>query len=152
MDDLRFTPQTIYAALAHFADPLVFFAAQDILPILRLGFQQDMELALNQKVHRPLGKNRVYFFPDAAWARRISGVFANLKARENIEAAHALIAENSDGSLRISVRAPLADSKNADTLCRHFPTGGGRAGAAGINTLPSEMIDSFLSAFQAMYR
>ena len=152
IDDLRFSPLAIYATLAHFTDPLDFFATPDIMPILRLGLREDMELALNQKEHGPIGKNRVYFFPDAAWARRISGVFANLKARENIDAAHALIAENTDGSLRISVRAPLADSRNADTLCRHFPTGGGRAGAAGINALPAEMVGSFLSAFHHMYR
>lgn len=152
IDDLHFSPQAIYAALEHFSDPLDFFAVSDILPILRQGFQEDMELAQGQKEHGPISKNRVYFLPDAAWARRISGVLANLKAREKVEAAHALITENSDGSLRISVRAPLADSRNADILCRQFSTGGGRAGAAGINALPAEMIDSFLSAFHYMYR
>lgn len=152
IDDLHFSPQAIYAALEHFADPLDFFAASDILPILRQGFQEDMELAQSQKEHGPISKNRVYFLPNAAWARRITGVLANLKARGKVEAAHALITENTDGSLRISVRAPLADSRNADILCRQFSTGGGRAGAAGINALPAEMIDSFLSAFHYMYR
>ena len=69
-----------------------------------------------------------------------------------VDAAHALVTENSDGSLRISVRAPLSDLRGADILCRHFPTGGGRAGAAGINALPAEMLDSFLSAFHQIYR
>ncbi len=151
-DDLRFSPQAISTAVEHFTDPLDFFATSDILPILRQGFQEDMELALDQKEHGPIRKNRVYFLPDAAWARRISGVFANLKAREKVDAAHALVTENSDGSLRISVRAPLSDIRGADILCRHFPTGGGRAGAAGINALPAEMIDSFLSAFHHIYR
>lgn len=152
LDDLRFSPLKISAILDHFTDPLDFSAAPDIMPALRIGFQEDMELALTQKEHRPVGKNRVYFFPDTPWARRVSGVFANLKAREKTESAHALITENSDSSFRISVRAPLADCRDADTLCRLFPTGGGRAGAAGINALPAEMLENFLSAFHDMYR
>ena len=152
LDDLRFSPESICTALEHFKDPRDFSADSSILTALRLGFQEDMELALAQKEHGPAGKNRVYILPDAAWARRISGVFANLKAREKIESAHSLITENTDGSFRISVRAPLTDNRDADTLCRQFPTGGGRAGAAGINVLPTEMLESFLSAFQEMYR
>lgn len=152
LDDLRFTPESICTTLEHFTDPLDFFADSSILTALRLGFQEDMALALAQKEHGPTGKNRVYILPDAAWARRISGVFANLKAREKIESAHSLITENSDGTFRISVRAPLNDNRDADTLCRQFPTGGGRRGAAGINALPADKLELFLSAFQDMYR
>lgn len=151
-EDLRISPEELYAAVKPFVDPLAFHGAPEVLPSLRQGFQEDMELALAQKVHRPMGKNRVYFFPDAAWARRVSGVFANLKAREKSDAAHALIYKNADGSLRISVRAPLAELRDADLLCRNFPTGGGRAGAAGINALPAEMLDTFFAAFYAVYR
>jgi hypothetical protein len=31
----------------------------------------------------------------------------------------------------------------ADALCREFPTGGGRAAAAGINHLPQERLADF---------
>lgn len=152
IEDLRFSPLQICDVLQHYADPLVFSTSPEIMPALRLGFQEDMEFALAQKEHGPKGKNRVYILPNASWARRISGVFANLKAREKAESAHALITENSDGSFRISVRAPLVDGRNADTLCRQFPSGGGRTGAAGINELPAEMLESFVSAFHNMYR
>ena len=152
IDDLRFSPLQICDVLQNYADPLDFSTAPEIMPTLRLGFQEDMEFALAQKENGPKDKNRVYVLPNASWARRISGVFANLKAREKAESAHALITENSDGSFRISVRAPLADGRNADTLCRQFPSGGGRAGAAGINELPAEMLGLFISAFHDMYR
>lgn len=152
MADLYFSPLVLYAEISQFKDPLEFFAASDTLSSLRCGFQDDMDFALACKEYGSSSKNRVYILPDNARARRISGVFANLKAQEKIEAAHALITENSDGSWRVSVRAPLCNSRDADTLCRKFATGGGRAGAAGINRLPSENLEDFLSAFHDMYR
>jgi len=152
VDDLHLAPLVLYADMAQFDDPLDFFAQSPLLPQLRQGFQADLEQALKIKEHGLRDRNRVYFFPDTAWARRVSGVFANRKATEEADAAHALVTSNRDGSWRISVRAPLSDCRDADTLCRRFPTGGGRAGAAGVTSLPHEMLDNFLTEFQRMYR
>jgi hypothetical protein len=149
--DLLFHPADLYRDVHPYTDPLEFIASSPTLAILRQGFEEDMALALGQKTINPGNKNRIYHFPDTAWARRVSGVFANLKAREKKEAAHALIAHNADSTLRISVRAPLNNRKNADTLCLSFPSGGGRAAAAGINHLPSDMLDEFISAFQSTF-
>ncbi|MDD3814505.1 MAG: acetyltransferase [Desulfocapsaceae bacterium] len=151
LEDLYFHPDDLYRAIRPFADPLDFIRISPEIALLRQGFQQDMALALRQNAINPDKVNRIFHFPDTAWARRISGVFANLKAQEKKDASHALIVDNEDSTLRISVRAPLADRKNADTLCRAFPTGGGRAAAAGINKLPPEMLDEFITAFQATY-
>ncbi|RUM39536.1 MAG: acetyltransferase, partial [Desulfobulbus sp.] len=85
------------------------------------------------------------------WARRVAGVFSNTLARQKPELAHALIIANADGSLRISVRAPLNNRQGADALCRRFPTGGGRAAAAGINQLPVEMKKEFITAFSNQF-
>ena len=150
--DLYFHPADLYKAILPYEDPLDFIASSPLLSTLCQGFQQDMTLALNQNAINPGNPNRIFRFPNTAWARRISGVFVNLKAQEKKEAAHMLIAQNADSSLRISVRAPLADRKNADTLCRAFPTGGGRAAAAGINSLPPEMLDGFISAFHLIFK
>ncbi len=149
--DLYFHPADLYRAIHPFADPLDFIHSSPEIVILRQGFQQDMVMALRQSAINPDNTNRIFHFPDTTWARRVSGVFANLKAQEKKEAAHALIVDNEDSTLRISVRAPLAHRRNADTLCRAFPTGGGRAAAAGINKLPPEMLDDFITAFQATY-
>ncbi|MFH2122872.1 MAG: DHH family phosphoesterase [Pseudomonadota bacterium] len=151
LEDLYFHPADLYRAIHAFADPLLFIHSSSEIVILRQGFQEDMAMALRQSAINPGNINRIFHFPDTAWARRISGVFANLKAQEKKDAAHALIVDNEDSTLRISVRAPLADRRNADTLCLSFPTGGGRAGAAGINRLPPEMLDEFITAFQATY-
>ncbi len=149
--DLHFHPQDLYAAVSNYSNPLAFFQNSSELTQLREGFESDMEQALACKEYPNSSKNRVYLLPDTPWARRVAGVFANLKAREKVDAAHALITENSDNTLRISVRAPLSDRRDAMTLCKQFPTGGGRAAAAGINSMPSSMLDDFLTAFNTTY-
>lgn len=151
LEDLHFTPDALYLGVASFESPFDFIENAPQLVQLREGYANDMDLALGQAPLPAKTKNRVYTFPDAPWARRVSGVFSNLKAREKENSAHAIITENRDTSLRISVRAPLADRRDADTLCKAFPTGGGRAAAAGINALPVEMLDSFLDSFHTIY-
>ncbi len=151
LDDLHFAPDDLYQALHPYDDPFSFINDSSDIKILQQGFKEDMERALGQQEMNPGQKNRVYLFPNAAWSRRVAGVFSNLRAREKKDAAHALIVENDDATLRISVRAPLHNRKDADTLCRAFPTGGGRTAAAGINMLPPEMLDTFLAQFHSTY-
>ncbi len=151
ISDLHFPPDVLYQALHPYEDPFSFLAESSDLATLRRGFAEDMELAMDQKETCPGRNNRIYSFPNAPWARRVAGVFSNLRAREKKNAAHALIIENEDGTFRISVRAPLANRKNADSLCLTFPTGGGRKAAAGINNLPADMLDDFLSRFEATF-
>lgn len=151
LSDLHFDPAELYLALQPYDNPFDFIENSPQLALLREGHADDMALAREQKPQSLTGKNRVYTFPNRPWARRVAGVFSNLKAREQQDSAHAIITENSDSTLRISVRAPLADRRDADTLCKSFPTGGGRAAAAGINALPAELIDNFLEAFQSTF-
>jgi len=151
LDDLHFHPEELYNSVHDFEDPFNFLASSPIIKTLREGFNNDLEMALNQKESPATGKNTVYFFPNAPWARRIQGVFSNLKAREETDIAHALIVENDDLSLRVSLRAPLADKRDADTICKLFPTGGGRAAAAGINSLPASMLDDFLIQLNTVF-
>jgi hypothetical protein len=151
LEDLYFTPDYLYNAVRKYRDPFDFSAESHTLKTLKTGYENDMNLALAQSVFASSGDNRVYRFPDSPWSRRVMGVFANLKARENPGGAHAMITENSDGSLRISVRAPISDKRSADTLCLSFPSGGGRAAAAGINELPEDMLGQFIDRFNATY-
>ena len=149
--DHHIHPAELYTAIIHFEDPLEFYHSTDIVKQLKNGYKSDMAMAMDQKNISVQDPNRVYKFPAAPWARRTAGVFSNLKARQKKNAAHVVIVENDDASLQISVRAPLLARKNADILCRQFPTGGGRAAAAGINNLPPEMLNEFLVAFHQLY-
>lgn len=149
--DLHFAPQDLYRAVQPFADPLAFCADSSTLAELRKGFHDDMACARAHGPFRETAAGRIFKFPGESWANRVAGVFSNEKAREMPGKAHALIVDNNDGTLMVSVRAPLASKKGADTLCRAFPTGGGRAAAAGINALPEGMLDSFLLSFEEVF-
>lgn len=147
VSDLHLAPEDLYRALIPYDDPFDFFAESAVLAGLRDGFASDMELARQQKPMVDNGGGRIFQMPDQPWSRRVAGVFSNEKARESSSQAHALLVDNGDDSFMVSVRAPLANRKGAVDLCRLFPTGGGRAAAAGINALPAVMINDFVDAF-----
>lgn len=150
--DLHFPPQTLYNALKRFSDPLDFYRRSEVLARLREGFEDDMTRARGSKALSESKAGRVFELPAEPWARRVSGVFGNEKARERPDLAHAVLIENQDQTYRISVRAPLNKKINAERLCLDFPTGGGRAAAAGINALPAELLKKFLNSFEQVFR
>jgi len=149
--DLHFPPQDLYLALHPYSDPFDFFHHAKALAILRAGFASDMTAARQHAPVREEDGGRVYRFPADPWSRRVAGVFSNEKARERPAQAHALVVDNGNDTFMISVRAPLANKRGADTLCRAFPTGGGRAGAAGVNALPAGMLDEFVRQFFTIF-
>ena len=149
--DLHFPPDTIYADLHPYTDPLVYLEQSELIRKLRRGFADDMTRARARAPIQESAAGRIFQLPAAAWARRVSGVFSNERARERPDLAHALLVENQDRTLRISVRAPLANRRDADLLCRLFPTGGGRAAAAGINNLPPDRLSSFIDQFNRIF-
>ncbi len=152
IEDLHYHPRELYKAVSPYTNPSDFIENSMELAALRTGYKEDMALVMQVKEMKIPGKNRVYTLPNAAWARRVTGVFSNIRAREQTASAHAVITENKDNSLRISVRAPLDDRRDADTICKLFPTGGGRAAAAGINSLPKDQLEKFLEKFLFFYR
>ncbi|GAB6190964.1 acetyltransferase [Desulfocastanea catecholica] len=152
LEDLHFHPAELFKAVQPYRSPFDFIAQSTELAILRSGYRDDLAAVMQVPEMQTPGKNRVYLLPSTPWARRVTGVFSNLRAREMTHAAHAVLSENDDSSLRISVRAPLDDRQGADTLCKLFPTGGGRAAAAGINSLPADQLDKFLEKFLSFYR
>jgi len=149
--DLHFPPQDLYRAISSFSDPLDFFENSSNLLKLRNGFQDDMQLAATYKPVRETEIGRIFELPSETWARRVSGVFSNLKAQEEPDLAHGLLTRNPDGTIRVNIRAPLNNKKGADILCRAFPTGGGRAAAAGINSLSPEQLELFFKTFEEVF-
>ena len=145
--DLHLHPAELFAEVHRFADPWSFMSQSSLLQRLRQGFAADMAQASALQPSHSTGSGRVFLLPSTAWARRVVGVFANQLAREQPSLAHATLIANPEGSYLVSVRAPLVSRLGADNLCRRFPTGGGRAAAAGINALPAPQLDKFLSAF-----
>ena len=150
IEDLHLAPQDLYAAVQPHGDPFSFCAESDIPAMLRDGFTDDLRRARGMAPEEETAQGRIFRFPAEKWARRVAGVFSNEKAREMPDKAHALLVANSDNTFMVSVRAPLSRRQGADALCRAF-AGGGRAAAAGINTLPAEQVALFCRAFHERF-
>jgi hypothetical protein len=149
--DLHFPPDELYLRLRPYADPFAFIAESPEFARLRSGYAEDMALARSVMAQEERASGAVFILPDAAWARRVSGVYANELATANPGRAHALLTRSPLGNYVVSVRAPLSNRTGADALCRQFETGGGRQAAAGINALPASRLDDFVQAFYAQY-
>lgn len=147
VSDLHFAPQDLYKSIRPFDSPFDFIGSSSAMEKLRLGFKADMNNARRQKTYLANNAGRMFMFPPEPWSRRVAGVFSNEKAREKPYLAHALLVDNDDGTYLVSVRAPLERKAGADRLCRDFPTGGGRAAAAGVNSLPAAMLAEFVEKF-----
>lgn len=152
LDDLHFDPAELYTLVARFSDPLAFVNSGDgVFEKLEDGYQADMAAAAEIKPVREEAHAAVFMLPDAAWARRVSGVFSNDLVNQFPDRAHAVITASPGGSLLVSVRAPLNRRTGADEICSQFPTGGGRKAAAGINALAADDLDRFMDVFSAYY-
>lgn len=151
VEDLHFAPEQLFCLVSPHASPFDFIAeGKEHFARLADGYRADMgSAAALQPQAASTAQAALYILPDAAWARRVSGVYSNDLANLHPDRAHAVLTEKAGGSYLVSVRAPLRRKKGADTLCRQFATGGGRAAAAGINELPAEQLGRFTDAFLA---
>ncbi|MFK8075178.1 MAG: acetyltransferase [Granulosicoccus sp.] len=151
LDDLYFPPAELYKRVQPHSSPFSFINEDGAFTTLADGFKSDHERALSITAERATDDIAIYIFPNDAFARRISGVYANELAQQNPTRAHALLSELDDGSYLVSVRAPLNNRTGADELCRQFETGGGRKAAAGINKLPAIDLEKFASAMSSQF-
>jgi hypothetical protein len=152
IDDLHFHPIELYSALVKYSSPFDFIQHRgDLFQDLQQAYQVDMEQARSVKPHQQDDNIVVYILPDEAWARRVSGVFGNELANKEPDKAHAILTYLSNDNFQVSVRAPLENKTGAELLCSQFETGGGRKAAAGINKLPKDQLNHFISLFKQQY-
>jgi len=151
LEDLHFEPINLYQAMKPFSDPFDFIHDSKEYQKLAEGYKEDIELACEIKAEQEETAFAIYILPDAPWARRVSGVFANQLAQDHPTRAHGILSLKENGSYLVSVRAPLNNRTGADEVCRQFPSGGGRKAAAGINELPTSDYINFLSVMSETY-
>ncbi len=152
LEDLHFTPDKLYMEMVSYTSPTDFIADNHfIYHQLESGYLDDMHYAEQTQPEYSNTKVAVYILEDQTWARRVSGVFSNDLANQNPDRAHAVLTYTPAGDYQISVRAPLNNKIKADELCASFPTGGGRKAAAGINHLPLNELESFITKFKETY-
>lgn len=149
--DLHFHPAELYRLLHPYLDPFAFMRESPAFQTLSAGYAADMVSARACQPMQVSSSGAVFMLPDAAWARRVSGVYANDLASAHPERAHAMLTRAPGGHYVVSVRAPLSNKTGADELCKRFETGGGRKAAAGINVLPEARIPDFVAAFFATW-
>lgn len=152
VDDLHFKPADLYQSLLNYPDPLTLINEEgSIFATLATAYHQDMEKAQSATVLADNDICKAVLLDDEAWARRVSGVFGNELANQSPNKAHAVLTLNTDETYTVSIRAPLTNKQGADEICIQFPTGGGRAGAAGINNLPKIMLEQFIDTMRQYY-
>jgi hypothetical protein len=142
--DLVAPPAALYRTVSRYADPFRLFDEEPLLERIDTARRGDLARAAALQPDYRLERAIVYVLPDEAWSRRVRGVFGNELANRFPDLAHAILTRDAVGDYVVSVRAPRASPTGADTLCRGFATGGGRAAAAGINHLPRDELPEFV--------
>ncbi|MNZ60642.1 hypothetical protein D3C78_787150 [compost metagenome] len=151
LSDLHFDPITLAAELLPYSDPLDFARHSPSFTRLRDGYAADMAAAQGQQPWHEGPGALLYRLPTAPWARRVSGVLANLLASRAPSKAIGLLSAKAGGGWSFSLRVPAATDLPADEFCRGFATGGGRARAAGINHLADDGLEQLAHRLLAGY-
>jgi len=149
--DLFYEPQVLAEAMLPHEDPLDFISRSSVFNVLADGYRDDLGAARAVLPDREMPGAKMFVLPAEAWARRVSGVFANELVSLDSELALAILTPLRAGGFVVSVRAPMGGRLGADDFCRLFETGGGRRLAAGINYLPESDIDRFAARFTATF-
>ncbi|MGG1945386.1 hypothetical protein AB1286_11310 [Trinickia sp. NRRL B-1857] len=147
IDDLHIRPDVLYRAIRPFVDPLAFVRGAPEFSRLERGYREDLAHADALVPYRSSDAGAVYLLPNAPWARRISGTFANRLGDECGDRSFAVLSARADGSYCVSIRSAHPDGRPANVLCEGFEGGGGRRAAAGVNALPAASLDAFVEAF-----
>jgi len=148
--DLHYHPADLYHAVSRYRDPRDFIEGEPVFEVLKNAYRDDLDRAEDIRPHLETPRSAIFVLPDAAWARRVSGLFSNRLTQSNPQRAHAVLVKKSDG-YSVSVRAAVAQPTGADELCITFESGGGRRAAAGINHLPETDLARFITAFERQF-
>jgi hypothetical protein len=148
-EDLHYHPADLYRTMSRYRDPRQFIFDEPVFNVLRSAYAEDLYRAGELDPYRLTDSTAVYLLPDAAWSRRVMGVWGNRRAQAAPKRAHAVLVAR-PGGYRVSLRAPIARPSGAGTLCERFD-GGGREAAAGIELLPESDFERFIAAFEETF-
>ncbi len=154
LDDVLFAPLHVAECMSAFRDPVAFLQESGLIAPLRAQLHEDEQAMIGLSPVDSRSGASLYALPGEAWARRLGSTFANRVALAEPDRAVAILHPLHDGSFQVSVRAPHGrkDAPPASALAREFPSGGGRALAAGINRLPPDAVEAFTKRFFEVYK
>ena len=151
-EDLMYHPSLLYRVLKRNFNPFEFIINEpDVYNNLLDSYRSDIIKAKAISPEIESDNISVIILPNESWSRRVIGVYANLLMHDNKNRAHVLMILNNNRSYLVGVRAPYNNKIGADILCSMFG-GGGRRGAAGINSLPKQEKEKFIKEFKKQYR
>jgi hypothetical protein len=150
VDDLHYHPADLYRTVSRYRDPRHFMFDEPVFTVLRGAYAEDLYRAGELAPLHEAENAAIYVLPEAAWSRRVNGVFGNRLAQAHPKRAHAVLVTKAGGFV-VSVRAPLLQPAGAGALCEQFESGGGREGAGGITSLAESDLDRFIAAFEQAY-
>lgn len=148
--DVLVKPADLYRIVSHYADPFELIDREPLVDRLARDRIEDIEKAFSTVAIHATGAGDVWLLPDAPWARRVSGTFANRLALLEPTRAHAVLTPLSGGDYMVSVRSAQSGGPSAVDFCRGFK-GGGRTTAAGIDRLDAARLDNFIDSFDAAW-
>lgn len=146
--DVLVLPSDLYRIVSYYADPFELIEREAIIGRLTSERHADLARAATLEAVRTAPSSDAWLLPDAPWARRVSGTFANRLAAAQPQRAHAVLTPRADAAYTVSVRSPRGGGTSALDFCRRFATGGGRATAAGIDRLEQSRLQGFLETFE----
>ncbi len=152
VEDLHYDPATLAARLGPYADPFKFIENEELLSRLSSGRDSDMAKARTIAASHTSAVSAVFLLPDQAWARRISGMFANHLVHTYPARAHAVLTAHVDGNATVSIRAPANSPRDAMHVASRLGNGGGRAIAAGIESFPVVRLSELIDTLEDTYR
>lgn len=150
VDDLHYHPADLYRTISRYRDPRHFLFDEPVFSVLRNAYAEDLFRAGAIEPYRESGAAGVYVLPDAAWSRRVNGLFGNRLAHADPQRAHAILVSR-PGGYSVGVRAPVERPRGAAALCEKFEGGGGREGAAGIDFMSESDFDRFVEALERAF-
>ncbi len=147
--DVHIAPARLYPLLARYRDPLEFLEREPVAHEIDALRRADLARAMEQAPRWQGDAGAVFLLPDAPWSRRVIGSLANELAGAAPARAHAVARHCADGTLTVSVRAPIEAPGGAHELCRRFG-GAGRERAGGIDRMPADRFEAFVREFARM--
>lgn len=152
LGDLHFCPEVLFRTALSYSDPLDFIACERPFFLqLEQAFNADIAAVSTIKPEFSNSNVAAYILPNTLCSHRVNGVYGNALANRHPARGHAVFTEKANGHYLVSVRAPLTNKVGADELCRRFPSGGGRAAAAGVGELRAEQLPEFIEQFNRFY-
>lgn len=150
--DLHYHPADLYRLLSNYQTPFDVVAdPTSVYYKLQSVYQADLNLALAILPQYQSAYLSVFELPESSWSRRISGVYGNFLANQQADSAFIVLTKKADQTYLVSLRAPLNNKQAAGDICSQFESGGGRAAAGGINSLPAHLLSELIHLVTATY-